>query len=143
MFAAPASWRKGDDPRYFQVLDPDSGAEFTASAYAANGLFLEQWATLRNSVVAHEMPYLKCVRDSYGMTGANVSGIARDYRGVFPDSGLERHYLVLCLRTEQFLISCTLTAKVEDFAVHEVFYRWLLQNKLDVYEVAGAEADRA
>ena len=135
VFSAPVNWRQIDDAKYFQVVDPLTGAEFTASAYANNGLFLEQWATLRTSIVAQEMPYLKCVRNSYGVKGRHVSGIASDYQGVFPDSGKNRHYLVLCLRTEKFLISFTLTAAVEDFEQHEMFYRWLLQNKLDIYSV--------
>lgn len=32
VFAAPANWRQVDDTRYFQVIDPQSGTEFTASA---------------------------------------------------------------------------------------------------------------
>ena len=135
VFAAPASWRQVDDARYLQVIDPESGAEFTASGYDNNGLFLEQWGTLRNAVVASEMPYLTCVRTSYGIKGVHVSGIATDYQGRFPASGQNRHYLVLCLRTETLLISVTLTTSVEDFAAREAFYRWLLQNKLDIYTV--------
>lgn len=46
VFSAPKSWRQIDDAQYFQVIDPVTGAEFTASAYANNGIFLEQWATL-------------------------------------------------------------------------------------------------
>lgn len=135
VFAAPANWRQVDDARYLQVIDPESGAEVTASAYENNGLFLEQWATLRNSVVARQMPYLTCVRTSYGVKGLHVSGIGVDYQGVFPDSAQNRHYLVLCLRNEKLLISVSLTTSVEDFAAQEEFYRWLLQNKLDIYTV--------
>ena len=138
VFAAPANWQQVDDARYFQVIDPESGAEFTASAYENNGLFLEQWGTVRNAVVAQEMPYLTCVRASYGVKGVHVSGIAVDYQGVFPDSGQHRHYLVLCLRTDKLLFSVTLTTSVEDFAAREAFYRWLLQNKLDLYAVEKA-----
>jgi hypothetical protein len=134
VLSAPEAWVETNEPDVFQVIDPVTGSEFTASAYENPGLFLEQWATLRNTVVEQEMPYLKLVRDSYGVTGKHSGGIAKEYEGVFPSSGLNRHYLVLCLRTDSSVISFSITASPEVFAKHKVFYRWLL-SQLDIYRV--------
>lgn len=132
---APDTWIEVDDPQFLQIVDPTTDTQLTASAYENNGVWLEQWANIRFSIVDQQMPYLQNVKESYGVKGKNVSGIASDYKGVFPDSGLERYYLVMCLRTDAFLISITITTSPEVFEKNEKFYRWLLQNQLDIYEV--------
>lgn len=139
VFNAPDSWIEGPDPDFFQVIDPATGSEFTASVYANSGLFLEQWGKVRNDVVLQQMPYLERVRESYGVVGHHHSGIATEYQGMFPGSDVRKHYLVLCLRTEEKVISFTITATAEVFAKQEAFYRRLL-TQLDIYEVKKVES---
>jgi hypothetical protein len=132
---APDSWIEGNDETCFQLIDPSNGTEITASAYQNQGLWLEQWANYRFSIIDQGMPYLTCVKPSYGIRGRNVSGIAADYCGVFPDSGKDRYYLVYCLRTDDTLISLTITADRAVFFENEELYRSLLTDKLDIYGV--------
>lgn len=138
VFKGPESWIETQNLDVFQVIDPSTGSEFTASAYENPGLILEQWGTLRNTVIEQEMPYLKLVRDSYGVTGNHGGGIAKEYQGVFPSSGLNRHYLLLCLRTDRMVISFSITASLEVFSKQEAFYRWLL-TRLDIYQVVSKQ----
>lgn len=137
---APDSWIEGEDETCFQLVDPENGTEITASAYQNQGLWLEQWANYRFSVVDQGMPYLKCAKPSYGIRGTQVSGIASDYCGVFPESEKDRYYLVYCLRTDDKLISLTITADKEVFLENEEFYRSLLTDKLDIYTVHTAHS---
>jgi hypothetical protein len=135
VFNAPDNWIEVENQQYLQIVDPTTGAEFTASAYQNNGIGLEQWAQVRFSIVDQQMSYLKCIKTSYGVKGKEVSGIASDYMGIFQASGVEKCYLVLCLRTDDFLISLTITVASDEFTKNEIFYRWLLQNKIDIYKV--------
>jgi hypothetical protein len=139
VFTAPDSWIENDDQDCFQVVDPVTGSEFAASSYENPGLFLEQWNTLRNEIVEKQMPYLKRIRESYGVRGNHGGGIATEYQGVFPGSGLTRHYLVLSLRSDTIVTSFSITASLEAFSAQESFYRWLL-TQLDVYKVEKLEA---
>lgn len=68
------------------------------------------------------------------MTYVNGGGHANDYQGVFPGTDVMRHYLVLCLRTDEMVISFTITASVAAFIEHEASYRWLLKH-LAIYKV--------
>jgi hypothetical protein len=132
---APKSWQDRSDENFFQVVDPETGTQFTASGYKNSGASLQQWSEARLAVVDHEMPYLSQVKAPYSATGINWTGIAAEYRGIFPDVEEKSHYLVLCLHTEKMVISLTVTAQADLFAQNEALYRWLLEKQLDMVEV--------
>lgn len=130
LFNAPEEWEETSDADYFQVIDPATDAQFTASAYQNPGLDPRQWADARFAVVGNEMPFLTLARMPYAIQGSPWVGFAAEYRGVFPGQTRESHYLLLCLHTQQKLISFTITASREIFAQNEDLYRRLLAQHL-------------
>lgn len=64
------------------------------------------------------------------MNGNGWQAIATECRGTFPGDDKESHYLVLCLLSEQRLISFTITASVETFRTNEALYRDTLKSRL-------------
>lgn len=138
---APESWEDASSEELFQVIDPATGAQFTASGYENPGVSLPQWAEARLSAVAKGMPFLREVKAPCEMKGVAWTGIVAEYLGIFPESEYESHYLVLCLQSDRVVISFTITAHVEIFAEHEPLYRWLLQNQLDLYQVKKISND--
>ena len=81
------------------------------------------------------MTYLKPLRPPTPLLGNGWSGLYSEYRGVFPDNELPSHYLVLCLYKDGVGISFTLVTSVQEFEVHEAFYRWLLEKHLTLVTV--------
>jgi len=140
---APESWLDKSDKRVFQVVDPRTDAQFTASAYENHGLSLEQWAAARLSLVEKATPYLRQVRAPYQLEAKSHPGIAAEYQGRFPGADEESRHLVLCLSTKQFLVSVTLTVRAAALSENEALYRWLLQEQLDLYKVERIGADAA
>lgn len=136
---APASWQEAGDGNIFQVIDPETNAQFTASAYQNPGIGLNQWVEARLGAVAKSMPYLREIKPPYEMQGATWSGVVAEYQGIFPDKGYESHYLVLCLCTDQLVISFTITADKKIFVMHEALYRWLLQKQLSVFRLIESQ----
>lgn len=135
---APVSWVDSGTPQHFQVRDPETDTQFTASAFQNPGMALEQWTELRLTIVVQEMPGLKCVRQPYALRGSFGTGMASDYEGVFPGGAVQKHYLVLCAVTDSQVLSVTVTADTEVFNTQEALYRWLLETKLDLYAVKRA-----
>lgn len=132
---APESWVETSTQQFFQVIDPNTNAQFTASAYQNPGIGLEEWAGARLGAVAGEMPYLGLVNGPTELHGPNWKGILAEYRGVFPERDYVSCYLVLCLRTEDRVISFTVTADVSTFEQYRQFYSWLLTKNLSFCEV--------
>ena len=132
VFHAPETWHDAGDQDLFQVVDPATDAQFTASAYQNPGVSLRQWVDARLAIVAQQMPFLSPVAAAYDLRGASWSSMASEYRGCFPNNDFESHYLVLCLPTEQRVISFTITASTQVFAENRALYLWLLQNKLEL-----------
>ena len=135
LLKAPWSWQDRSNEQLFQVVDPETGTQFTASGYQNPGISLEQWAEARLAVVAQGMPYLSPVKAPYAFSGASWNGIAAEYRGIFSETEDESHYLVLCLRTDKSVISFTISTLTEVFVENEALYRWLLETQLDFVEV--------
>lgn len=135
LLKAPRSWQDRSNDKLFQVVDPQTNTQFTASGYQNPGITLEKWAEARLAVVNQAMPYLHQLKAPYTFNGASWTGIAAEYGGVFPDTEEESHYLVLCLMTEKSVISFTITAQTEAFVENEALYRWLLETQLDFVEV--------
>lgn len=141
LLRAPRRWQDQSDEALFRVLDPDTGTQFTASAYRNPGLDLAGWAEARLAVVDKEMPWLRRVRDPAPVQGNSWQGIAAEYRGVFPEEAHESHCLVLCIADSDSLISFTVVAETEVFAENETLYRWLTERQLDRVEVVRVIAD--
>jgi hypothetical protein len=132
-FCAPATWQdtSGD---YFQVSHNETGTQFTSSAYQnSQGISGRAWAEKRLAIAAETMPFLRPVKGMYEMTGKFGSAFAAEYSGVYPNSNYPTRYLVVCLCTEQKLISFAMTSPEESFAVHEDLYRWLLATQLSLF----------
>lgn len=138
---APESWRDNSDESLFQVVDPATDAEFTASAYENSGMTLQAWADARLAVVEKAMPFLKQIKAPCEVKGAGWTGIAAQYQGSFAGRDYESRYLVLCLVTERVLISFTVTARIPEFTANEALYRWLLEHQTHVYQVGKIQAD--
>lgn len=138
LLLAPSGWQENSDERYFQVIDPATGTQFTASAFENPGIGLDQWAEARLGMLAEGMPYMKRLCPPYPVSGNGWQGIAIECRGTFPDDDKESHYLVLCLLSEQRLISFTITASIEAFQANEALYRDILKSRLLLASALGA-----
>ncbi len=134
LFHAPETWQDASDQDFFQVIDPMTDTQFTASGYQNPGISLRQWADARLTIVGQEMNFLSHFAGPYAVQGTSWSGIASEYQGHFRQGSVKSHYLVLCLRTEQRVISFTITANAEVFAENRSVYRWLLENKLELLD---------
>lgn len=138
VFYAPASWQDTSDEQYFQLVDSETDAQFTASAFDNPRVSLQQWADTRLAAAEKGMPFLRRTKAPYEMNGIDWSGIAAEYQGTFPQRDDKSHYLVLCLRSEKIVFSFTVLAKVDVFAANEALYRWLLQSQLHIEERRAA-----
>lgn len=145
VFNAPEAWVETADEQTFQLRDPQTNMQCTASGFDNPGRSVQQWADTRFAAIAETMPHLRLVTGAHRIMGADwgdrVQGIAAEYQGVFPDSDEESHYLVVCLRTDQVVISLTICAHKPAFAAQEAFYRWLLLNQLDVADVSASRLE--
>jgi hypothetical protein len=129
-FNAPSSWLDTSD-EYFQISDEENGAEFACSAYLNNnGLSPEAWANARRAAVEKNMPFLQPMTGLYQMDGRFGTAFAAEFSGVFPESRTPSRCLVLCLHTQEKLISFTVTSPETQFVKHEALYRWLLATQL-------------
>jgi hypothetical protein len=132
---APQNWQENSNEQLFQIIDPLTDTQFTASGFENPGMALLQWADALFSSSAKGMPFLKAIKAPYAVEGVDWSGLAAEFQGTFPDRDYQSHYLVLCLCSEKVLVSFTVTARVAAFAENEAFYRWLLQTQLALYQV--------
>lgn len=132
----PEAWHASMDGDTFQLLDAASGACLRAVGVTSAALSIREWAEQRLRRVAEDMPYLRQVRAPYQMDGTGwderIRGVAAEFRGTFPGTGVYSHYLVLCLRSSRSLICLTVHAPAAVFDANESLYRWLLRHQLDV-----------
>lgn len=135
VFNAPASWQDTSDHDFFRLVDSDTGAQFTASALENPGVSLQQWADKRLSIIASKMSFLSQTVPPCELQGVAWKGIVAEYQGVAPGAESKVHYLVLCLRTDEVVVSFTITSDVNSFVENEKFYKWLLTTQLDIYKV--------
>lgn len=127
---APPGWMENSDEKHFQVIDPATGTQFTASGYDNPGIDLEQWAEARLGMLADGMPFMKRLCPPYPLSGNGWHGIATECRGTFPGDEKESHYIVLCFMSGARLVSFTITASVEAFHTHEALYRDIVKSRL-------------
>jgi hypothetical protein len=135
---APESWTEEGDEKVFQLVDPKSGTQISASCYVNPGVTVEESAGFRFQAVDKAMPWLRRVRAAYPLSSANWRGLACEYEGVFPGGTDTRHSLVLCICAGQNTYSITVTALQSVFEQRQRFYKWLLQNKLEIQAAAHA-----
>jgi hypothetical protein len=132
----PEAWHASMDGDTFQLLDEAGGTCVRAVGVTSAALSIREWTGQRLRWVAEDMPYLRQVRAPYRMEGAGwgdrVQGVAAEYRGTFPGTGVYSHYLVLCLRSARSLVCLTVHAPAAVFDANEALIRWLLSNQLDV-----------
>lgn len=132
---APETWQETSTEKHFQVIDPNTGTQFTASAYENPGISLEEWAQARLGMLAEGMPFLRILTEPYQVKGANWIGIATESRGVFPGQEDESYYLVLCIHSAKKLISFSIAATVDSYFKNEFMYKELLATKLVLVDV--------
>lgn len=138
-FYIPGAWEKVRNPKAMQFHDPLTNTKLEASGFARPGVAMNQWLGMRLPVVTQEMSFLKVVGDSYPIHGEGwrdrIQGVATEYQGIFPGDDAPSHFLIACLRTDQVLISITITAKSDVFEANRALYKWLLGH-VDIVETA-------
>ena len=127
---APASWQDESDEEYFQVVDPETDTQFTASAFTNPGVTRAQWTDARLASTEKGMPFLRPAAPRHEVQGAGWTATCAEYTGTFPEAEHESRYLVLCLWSEGRVLSMSVLAKADVFAAQEALYRWLLQEHL-------------
>ncbi|MFZ6756310.1 hypothetical protein ACO0K9_03755 [Undibacterium sp. Ji50W] len=131
----PDNWVEESSDSIFQVSDPVTGTQFTASAFQNPGLSFDKWTFMRLSMVEEGMPYLREVRGPYPFKAKTWANFAAEYEGRFPEKNEDSRYVVLCMHTDKMLISFTVVANAKVYAANEALYTWLLQNHLEIYDV--------
>lgn len=131
----PASWEQAGTDKVFQLQDPETDLQFTASAYENPGIDLAKWTAVRLGGVSEKMPGMRPVRAPYPLRGVSWEGYVGEYEGTFPGGTTVKRYLVLALLARKMVVSATFTGTAAAFESHYELFRWLLQNKLDFYEV--------
>lgn len=135
----PESWQ--DVSReHFQVRHTGTTAYFTASGNPNPGFGLRAWAEIRFGAVKEAFPAFEPVRAPYRLDTAAGMAIAAEFRGRVQGDAADTHQLVVCLSTEQTVISLNVSATVEDFEQHAALYRWLIRTQLKLLS-GGVAAD--
>ncbi len=138
----PEAWAASMDGDTFQLRDEASGACLRAVGVTSAALSIREWADQRLRWVAQDMPYLRQVRTPYRVEGDGwgdrVQGVAAEYRGTFPGTGVYSHYLVLCLRSARSLVCLTVHAPAAVFDANEALFHWVLRHQLDVCDAPQA-----
>jgi hypothetical protein len=137
---APASWEQTGTEKAFQLEDPETDLQFTATAYENPGIDLAKWAELRLlRGVSEKMPGMRPVRAPYPLSGSKWEGYVGEYEGTFPGGTTIKRYLVLALLARGMVVSATFNGSSAAFESHCGLFRWLLQNTLDFYEVRSID----
>jgi hypothetical protein len=137
---APASWDYVGTEKHFQLEDPETDLQFTASAYENPGIDLEKWAELRLlGGVNDKMPEMRPTCPPYRMSRPQWEGYVGEYVGTFPGGTTVKRYLVLALLARGMVVSATFNGSRAAFEAHSKLFRWLLQNTLDFYEVRNVD----
>jgi hypothetical protein len=143
VLSAPSNYRDESDQEYFQVVDPATGAAFTAAVYAGPEMDLPTWAKTRLEGVHAGLPFLRQVAAPKTVTGGFGQGILAEYEGRFDSESEPSHYLVLCFLALTGLASVTATIPVTAWQTNEALYRQLMTERLSVYDVREASTEGA
>ena len=99
VLSAPSHYKDESDQQYFQIVDPDTGATFTAAVYAGPDMDLDTWATTNFEGVRAGLPFLRQDAPPKAVTGGFGQGILAEYAGRFESESAPSRYLVLCFLT--------------------------------------------
>jgi hypothetical protein len=137
---APASWEQTGTEKVFQLEDPATDLQFTASAYQNPGIDLAKWAEVRLlRGVSEKMPEMRPIRAAYPLSGSSWDGYVGEYEGTFPGGTTIKRYLVLALLARDMVVSATFNGSSAVFQSQYGLVRWLLQNTLDFYEMQSVD----
>jgi len=134
VFNAPDTWQDASDQQLFRVRDPETGMQVTSSALENQGLSLEEWADARFKSAQMSLPYLQQCKSPYRLHGRSWTGIAAEYQGMKNGESEDTHYFVICLVVSNMLISFSIITTASVFSRNEALYRWLIENRLDIYK---------
>jgi hypothetical protein len=135
VLSAPDSFEDQSDDTYFQVVEPATGTAFTAAAYAGPDMDLPGWAQVRLGGVLGSMPFLRQVSAPRRIAGGCGDGMLAEYEGQFEGATEPSRYLVLCFLIDNVKASFTATIPVSAWHGNEDFYRRIVTERLQRYEV--------
>lgn len=141
VFSAPSNYQDESDQQYFQVVDPDTGASFTAAVYAGPKMDLHTWATTKLEGVRAGLPLLRRNGPPTAVTGGFGQGVLAEYEGRFDSESDPVRYLVLCFLTRAGVASFTATIPETAWRTNAAFYRRLMTERLSIYDVRDASAE--
>jgi len=133
----PLAWVERSLPELLRFREPQTGTEFAFSGYRNPGMSYRQWAEARFAAYTAAVPQMQRVRERYEVVGRIWWGFAEEFRGLPPGASTPVHQIVLCCKSPKRLLSLTITATPEAFAVHGDFYRWFMQWQLFPGEIAA------
>ena len=136
MFHAPVSSQQFALQGAFLVVDPATGAEFSASAYGKAGASLGAWVDSQLGEVEAETPARTRTAGPYPVMGIGWNGLAAEYLGGKPGSGETERRVVVFLDAGERVVACAMTVGARVFAENEAIYKWLLQTQVEF--LAGA-----
>lgn len=136
VFTAPAHWVDSSTLEYFQVIEEQTGTQFTSTVYNNDDqLELKDWAKLRFQAVDERMPYLQFDGEYFSIPGPNWSGYASSYTGTFPDDNKVSKYVVIAFIKHHKMVSFTITADKKVYEENMPFYQQLVTENVDLYEI--------
>ncbi|MES2038539.1 MAG: hypothetical protein V4495_11905 [Pseudomonadota bacterium] len=129
-FYAPGSWREVKNARSIHLQDSLTDARLEANGFARANVAIEQWAAMRLPILQKEMPYLQQSASPRPIQGDNwaqrIQGIVAEYRGRASGDDEDTCVLICCMRTDELLLSITITAKASAFDASRRVYQWML-----------------
>jgi hypothetical protein len=140
VLSAPANFEDRSDERFFQVVDPDTGAEFTGAAYAGLASDLASWAEIRFDGVLTGLPFLREAAAPKAVQGGFGEGIVAEYEGQFVDENEPGRYLVLCFLSGSTAVSFTASVPLRAWNANEGLYRQLMTERLSCFTVRDTAA---
>lgn len=127
---APGSWREEKNARTIQLLDSLTDARLEASGFARAHVSIEQWAAMRLPILQKEMPYLQSSGEPVTMQGENwaqhIQGLVTEYRGRASGEDEDTCVMICCMRTDELLLSVTITARASVYDAQRSVYFWML-----------------
>lgn len=141
VLSAPSNFVDESDQQYFQVVEPQTGAAFTATVYAGQKMDLHTWAEKKLEAVRVGLPLLRQIGVPAAVAGGFGEGILAEYEGRIDSESESGRYLVLCFLTGAGAASFTATIPAKAWMVNEALYRQLMTEQLSIYEVRKTAAE--
>ncbi|MFZ6768991.1 hypothetical protein ACO0LM_18175 [Undibacterium sp. Di26W] len=128
-FYAPGAWKEVKNTRSIHLLDPATDTRMEANGFARANVSIEQWVGMRLPMLEQEMPHLKQVARPAIIKGENwgygIQGMAAEYRGRVHGDTEDTCMIICCMRTDELLLSITVTAKASVFEANRAVYHWI------------------